>query len=66
MFKENLFRIKKDCKLYHRDKSTLMYMYVNGRLSKSLKIYYKEIQDSSQYLNNRKEDSLIKKFKKGI
>lgn len=66
MFKDRLLSIKKDCKLYHTDKKTLMYKYVNERLSESLKNYYKEIQSANSYVGDKSNRYVIKKYKEGL
>ena len=60
MFKENLSAIIDDLSGYHSDKEELLKKYTQERLEKSLRQYYKEVEKSLRYLQNRKEDSIIK------
>lgn len=49
---------------YKRDKSALMPMYVEERLSKSHSQYTKELQESILFLSRKHEKSLVKRLNK--
>lgn len=49
---------------YKRDKSTLMPLYIEERLSSSYNQYSKELQQSILFLNRKHEKSLIKRLNK--
>ena len=60
-FKQNILNIQKELLNYHRDRDKLFYFYVNDRLNKSIKTYYKELSNSVSYLENRKKINKILK-----
>lgn len=53
MFKDILDIILNDIQSHKRDKNTLMQMYIEDRLNKSLVTYYKEISESVEFLNSK-------------
>lgn len=61
-FKTNLLEIKKELARYHRDPQQLSQLYLQERLSQSLKSYYKEIKNSYMYLEQRDQIKIIKKM----
>lgn len=63
-FKINLLEIKKELSRYHRDPQQLAQLYLQERLSQSLKSYYKEIKNSYMYLEQRDQIKIIKKMNK--
>lgn len=64
MFKKNLLEIVDDLQNYKRDKKTLLSSYINIRLNDSLKMYYKEMTDSFNYLKYRNEVTVSKNINK--
>lgn len=64
MFKENLLEIIGDLQNYKRDKKTLLSSYINIRLNDSLKMYYKEMTNSFNYLKYRNEVTVSKSINK--
>lgn len=61
-FKERLDCIAEDLKKHKRDKATLLEMYINDRLNKSLEVYYNELSDSLQYLAGKNDIKIMKKI----
>lgn len=48
-----------------RTRTELMTMYIKDRLNKSLETYYKELDNSFYYLQNKNAKSLYKKLSQG-
>jgi hypothetical protein len=61
MYKELLY-LKSEMKKYHRDKSVLVKYYINKRLNDSLNSYYKDLEYSIKYLDNRQPENILKKM----
>ena len=59
-FKDKLLEIRKDLSFYRRDKKELKKLYIEERLSQSLKCYYKELNDSYTYLRYQDEKKVVK------
>lgn len=59
-FKDKLLEIRKDLSFYRRDKKELKKLYIEERLSQSLKSYYKELNDSYTYLRYQDEKKVVK------
>lgn len=57
-----LISLKKELENYHRDKSELEKYYINKRLNDSLSSYYKDLEYSMKYLENRKSENVFKKL----
>ena len=51
-----------DLQSYKRNKEDLLLHYVNERLDTSLTNYYKELDNSLEYLSRRNELKLLKKL----
>jgi len=64
MFEDNLKEIMNNLKNYKRDKNHLLEQYIEDRLNLSVQTYYKELNQSYIYLNNRKEINVLKKITK--
>lgn len=62
MLYNELMNIKHDLSEHHRDKSTLLIMYIQARLNKSLKSYYSDLSKSALYLENRNPTNVINKM----
>lgn len=45
---------------YKRSKKDLLEMYITNRLSESLSTYYKDLNNSLEYLNHRKMSRVLK------
>ncbi len=57
-----LMEIKDDLARHHRDKKYLEVYYLQSRLNATLSAYYKDLEYSINYLNNRKEENIFKKL----
>jgi hypothetical protein len=64
MFKDVLFEIEKDLSKYHSDKKDLIQKYTQERLEISVQRYYKDIEKSFSYLQNRSEENLLRNYKR--
>ena len=64
MFKDVLFEIEKDLSKYHSDKKDLIQKYTQERLEISVQRYYKDIEKSFDYLQNRSEENLLRNYKR--
>jgi hypothetical protein len=62
MLYNKLVQIKYELSKYHRDRQYLERYYVNKRLTESLNSYYKDLEDSLRYLDNRKEENVFKQL----
>lgn len=62
MTDKTLIELKKELNKYHRDKSSLERYYIRKRLNESLTSYYKDLEYSVKYLENRKEENIFKKI----
>lgn len=62
MLSSNLTNIKNELSKHHRDKSTLLFIYVQDRLNKSLRSYYSDLSKSAIYLKNRSPKNVINKM----
>lgn len=61
-FSNILYNMLSDLSHYHRDKATLIQSYVNARLNESLKVYYKELSQSIDYLSDKNNIRVMKKL----
>lgn len=61
MYKQ-LINLQNEMKKYHRDKSKLDEYYIHKRLNESLNSYYKDLEYSLKYLNNRQPENVLKKW----
>lgn len=59
---DKLIYLKEELKNYHRDRTELEKYYINKRLNDSLLAYYKDLEYSMKYLENRKEENIFKKL----
>lgn len=57
-----LDNIKKELGKRHRDKKYLEKYYIQERLNRSLDSYYKELEKSIEYLENRVPENVVKKM----
>lgn len=57
-----LLLIKKELFYHHRSKAYLEKYYINKRLSESLNSYYKDLESSIKYLDNRKSENIFKQL----
>lgn len=57
-----LLNLKKELSYYHRNKEDLEKYYISKRLNDSLVSYYKDLEYSMKYLENRKEENIFKKM----
>lgn len=62
MLYNNIISIKEDLSTRHRDKKYLSRFYINMRLNESLNNYYKQLESSVNYLENRKPENVIKEL----
>lgn len=51
-----------DMSKYHRDKNEILVSAITERLNNSLKVYYKELSDSLDYLRKKDELKMLKKM----
>lgn len=65
MFKDILDIILNDIQSHKRDKNTLMQMYIEDRLNKSLVTYYKEISKSVEFLNSKDPIKMNRRLYRG-
>ena len=61
-FSKILYNMLKDLSSYHRDKNILLQFYINQRLNDSLKVYYKELSQSIDYLSDKNNIRVLKKL----
>ena len=61
-FSDILYNMLKDLSSYHRNKNTLLQFYINQRLNDSLKVYYKELSQSIDYLSDKNNIRVLKKL----
>lgn len=61
MYKELIY-LKSEMKKYHRDRTELVKYYINKRLNDSLASYYKDLEYSIKYLDNRQPENVFKKM----
>lgn len=59
-----LNNMRNDLSKYRRDKRSLLEMYVNDRLSKSLETYYSELASNLDYLTKKNELRILKNMGK--
>ena len=64
MFKTKLLEIKQELEKHDRDKNSLLQYYINNRLSQSLRSYYKELNDSYNYLDRKDSLKTLKQLNK--
>lgn len=62
MTSNTLIELKRELSKYHRDKRALEKYYIRKRLNESLTSYYKDLEYSMKYLENRKEENIFKKM----
>lgn len=62
MLYNELINIKHDLSKRHRDKNSLLLMYVQSRLNESLKSYYSDLSKSASYLANRNPTNVINRM----
>lgn len=62
MLKNHLNTIKSDLSSHHRSKSQLLNYYIQLRLTKSLQVYYKDLNESVLYLSQRKSQNILRKL----
>lgn len=55
-----LLLLKKELSNYHRGRTYLEKYYISKRLNESLNSYYKELEDSLRYLDNRQPENILK------
>lgn len=60
--RKELIYLKSEMKKYHRDKTELVKYYINKRLNDSLTSYYKDLEYSIKYLDNRQPENIFKKM----
>lgn len=65
MFKDILDTILTDIQAHKRDRATLMQMYIEDRLNKSLITYYKEISESVEFLNSKDPIKMNRRLYRG-
>ena len=59
---DKLLELKQDLANHHRNKKDLELYYLQNRLNATLSAYYKDLEYSINYLNNRKEENIFKKL----
>lgn len=57
-----LMSIKSDLSKHHRNRSQLEKYYINKRLNECLNSYYKDLEYSLRYLDNRQPENVFKKL----
>lgn len=60
----SLDKILDDLSMYKRDKSILLKYYIEKRLQDSLRTYYKELNNSVNYLEARHETKMSKEVQR--
>lgn len=65
-FIDTLNGMVNDLNSYKRDNSGLLEMYINDRLNKSLKTYYKELNQTIEYLNSKDALNVAKKMNRSM
>ena len=63
-FKNRLYKICEDLNVHNNSRSCVFEKAVQERLDNALKSYVSEIEDSSEYLNNRDDIRVIQKIVK--
>ena len=62
MLYNELINIKHDLSKRHRDKNSLLLMYVQSSLNESLKSYYSDLSKRASYLENRNPTNVINRM----
>ncbi len=58
----NLDNVLDELQKYKRDKKTLLSVYIQDRLNKSLLTYYKQLTSSIRYYDRKDELRILKKL----
>lgn len=63
MSSDILLNILKTLEQYHHSKDDLIVNYIQNRLNKNLSVYYKQLSQSVQFLEQRNSKSVLSKLK---
>lgn len=63
-FRNNIEEIGRELSLHHRTQEELKRLFIQERLSQSLRNYYSSVEQSFNYLSSRDTDNLLRKYKR--